>query len=218
MRVVGLEGENALAAETRGQTVHQKADVGLLIDAGIEIGHFAVGAFHAAGGKPDEIEAETGIERIGERIQLFAEEPFDDRGLAGGHAHFNGDAAHRAIGPEEHGFKAARPFAALFQNVRQSGGEGFERGADDLFGGDGFGEALLLPVIGQRQARRERLCAMAQGCIEGCDHACAKARRHLRAFAAGHLPHGFEAGAAEGMGGYGIEIEGCDGKRRYRFD
>ena len=176
-----------------------------------------MGAFHAAGGKPDEIEAETRIERIGERIQLFAEEPLDDGGLAGGHTHFNGDAAHRAIGTEEHGFKAARPFAALFQNVRQSGGQGFERGADHLFGGDGFGEALLLPVIGQRQARRERLCAMAQGRIEGCDHAGAKARRHLRAFAAGHLPHRFEAGAAEGVGGYVIKVEGRDGKRRYHL-
>ena len=117
MRVVGLEGENALAAETRGQTVNQKTDVGLLIDAGIKISHFALGAFHAAGGKPDEIEAETRIERIGERIQLFAEEPLDDRGLAGGHAHFNGDAAHRAIGPEEYRFKAARAFAALFQTL-----------------------------------------------------------------------------------------------------
>ena len=107
MRVIRLEGENALAAETRGQAIHQKADVGFLVDAGVEISHFASGAFHPAGGKPDEIETETGIKRIGKRIQLFAEEPFDDGGLAGGHTHVNGDAAHRAIGPEEHGLEAA---------------------------------------------------------------------------------------------------------------
>ena len=56
-----------------------------------------------------------------------------------------------------------------------------------------------------------------RACIEDCDHARAKARRHLRAFAAGHLPHGLEAGAAEGVGGDGIEIEGRDGKRRYHL-
>ena len=50
MRVIGLEGENALAAKARGQTVHQKADIGLLMDAGIEISDFTLGALHPAVG------------------------------------------------------------------------------------------------------------------------------------------------------------------------
>jgi hypothetical protein len=59
---------------------------------------------------------------------------------AGGHTHSNGDAAQRAIGLKNT-CRAARP-SPRFKNARQSGREGFERGVDHLFGGDGSAEAL----------------------------------------------------------------------------
>ena len=114
-----------MAAETRRQAVNQKTDFFFL--TGIQIGGFRIGALRTACGKPDEIKAETRIERIGEHIQLLAEKPFNDRRLARRRTHFDCDAPNRAIGAEENGFEAARAFAVLFQNARQSGGQGFER-------------------------------------------------------------------------------------------
>ncbi len=97
--------------------------------------------FDATGGKPDEVEAKTGIERIAECRQLLAEKPFDDRGGADGCPRFDGDAPDRAIATEEHGFKAAGAFATLFENVRETGGQGFERRTDRLFHYHRLGEA-----------------------------------------------------------------------------
>ena len=38
--------------------------------------------FGAGGAEADEIEAETGVERIDQRVELFAEQALDDFGFA----------------------------------------------------------------------------------------------------------------------------------------
>src|SRR5205085_5024746 len=82
VRVVWLEGEDALGAEASGKPVDQKTDLAARIQIGIEIGDAGFGAFRAAGREPDEIVAEAGIEWIGKRVEPFPEEAFDNGGIA----------------------------------------------------------------------------------------------------------------------------------------
>ena len=113
MRVVGLERQHAMAAKPRRQPVDQEADVPLLLGTRVEVGGFFLGALDTACAKPDEIVAEPGIQRIGERIQLLAEQPFDHERIASGLAHLDCDAPHRAVGAKEGGIHAARAFVRV---------------------------------------------------------------------------------------------------------
>ncbi len=56
--------DHAFSADTRGDAVDQRGQFVIVMDIGIEIALLLHHDFGAAGGQPDEIEAETGIERI----------------------------------------------------------------------------------------------------------------------------------------------------------
>ena len=77
-------------------------------------------AFGMRHGQADQIEAEAGIERIGERRELFAKQPFDNLGIARGPARLDTETEDGAIGAEESRFERARPLAAFLENMRRS--------------------------------------------------------------------------------------------------
>ena len=76
-----------------------------------------------AGGKPDQVEAETGIEGVGERIQPLAEQAIDHRGPRHWLAGVDGENAHRAVGAEETRFQPPRALALLLHRSDQGYGE-----------------------------------------------------------------------------------------------
>ena len=56
--------DHAPAADTRGDAVDQGGEFVIVVHIGVEIALLLHHDFGAAGGQPDEIEAEAGIERI----------------------------------------------------------------------------------------------------------------------------------------------------------
>ena len=80
---------------------------------GVEVALLLHHDFGAACGQPNEIESETGIERIAQSFQPLAKQPVDH--LASGHGlpGIDHDGANRAIGAEETRLQtAARPCPA----------------------------------------------------------------------------------------------------------
>ncbi len=120
MRVVRLEGEDALCAESCGETIDQETDLALRVQVGIEIGIGGFRTFGARRAETDEIEAEAGVERIDQSVELLAKQPLDDLGLAHGRAGLHRDAAHDAVGAEEGGFETSRALAAFLKDLRRA--------------------------------------------------------------------------------------------------
>ena len=96
----------AMRSIKRGQFV-------IVMHIGVEIALLLHHDFGAAGGQPDQIEAETGIERIAERIEPLAKQPVDHLGSGHGLAGIHRDRAHRAVGAEETRFQPPRALALL---------------------------------------------------------------------------------------------------------
>src|ERR1700733_10260441 len=65
---------SARAADTRGDAVDQGGQFVVVVHIGIEIALLLHHDFGAAGGQPNEIEAETGVEGITQRIEPLAEQ------------------------------------------------------------------------------------------------------------------------------------------------
>ena len=105
--------DHALAADPRGDAVDQGRKFVIVMHVGIEIALLLHDDFGAAGGQANEIEAETGIERIAQGLEPLAKQPVDH--LAPGHRlpGIDHDGANRAIGAEETGFQPPRALALL---------------------------------------------------------------------------------------------------------
>ena len=84
MGVLRQMHDDALAADARGDAVDQGGQFVIVVHMGIEIALLLHHDFDAAGGQPDEIEAEAGIERIVQGIEPLAEQPVDHLGLVTG--------------------------------------------------------------------------------------------------------------------------------------
>ena len=81
MGVLRQMHDHALAADARGDAVDQRRQFVIVVDMGVEIALLLHHDFGAARGQPNEVEAETGIERIVQGIEPFAKQPVDDRGV-----------------------------------------------------------------------------------------------------------------------------------------
>ncbi len=101
MRVARKGDENAVLSKPRRKSVDQLAEPCLvfliLVEARLALGHRRA----AQRCQPDHIEAETGIKRVGERIEPFARKTQENLVVAQGLAGFDTDMAHLAIDPEE---------------------------------------------------------------------------------------------------------------------
>ena len=79
--------------------------------------------FGAAGGQPNEIEAEAGIERIVQGIEPLAKQAIDHLALGHGLSGVHRNRAHRAVGAEETRFQPPRALALLLHRGDQGYGE-----------------------------------------------------------------------------------------------
>ena len=87
-----------------------------------QIGLRVVDARRGKHGQPDEVESIAGVDIAFERDQPLVEEPADQRRLAHRPRRADGDAAHRAINPEQRQLQAARALAAAFEILLEGGG------------------------------------------------------------------------------------------------
>jgi len=108
----------------------------------------------AAGGQPDKIEAKTGIERIVQRIEPFANRSIDHFGFRHRTPGIDRYRAHRAVGAEETGFQFPRAFACLSIAGPASRPAGQVRRSTPR--GDRFGEAFFPRYNPARFARADR--------------------------------------------------------------
>ena len=92
---------------------------------GIEIALLRHDDFGAAGGQPNQIESETGIERIVQGLEPFAKQPIDHLASGGGLPGVHHDRAQGAVGAEKARFQPPRALALFVhrrdQHLRQPG-------------------------------------------------------------------------------------------------
>ena len=113
MGILRQVNDHALAADARGNAVDQGRKLIIVMNVGVEIALLLHDDFGAARGQANEVESETGIERIAQSLQPLAKQPVDH--LASGHRlpGIDHDGANRAIGAEETGFQPPRALALL---------------------------------------------------------------------------------------------------------
>ena len=111
MGVLRQMHDDTPAADARGDAVDQRGEFVIVMDIGVEIALLLHDDFGAAGGQPNEIEAETGIERIVQGIEPLAKQPVDHLRLGHGPSGIDANRAHRAVGAEETRFQPPRALA-----------------------------------------------------------------------------------------------------------
>ena len=154
MGVLRQMHDHAPAADPRGDAVDQRGQFVIVVHIGVEIALLLHHDFGAAGGQADEIEAEAGIERIGQRVEPLAKQPVDHLGPGHGLPGIDGDRAHRAVGAEETRLPAAaRPCPACPSPRPACRPARTASSRSRLSVATGSAKALLDDVI------RQRLCA-----------------------------------------------------------
>ncbi len=92
---------------------------------GIEVALLRHDDFGTAGGQPNEIESEAGIERIVQGLEPLAKQPIDHLASGGGLPGIHHDRAQGAVGAEEARFQAPCALALSVhrgdQHLRQPG-------------------------------------------------------------------------------------------------
>ena len=162
MRILRQMHDDALSADARGDAVDQRGQLVIVVDMGVEIALLLHHDLGAAGGQPDQIEAEAGIEGIGERIEPFAKQAVDDRASRHRTSGLDHDRAHRAVGAEEARLQPPRALALLLHRRDQRVGQTRQRHRDHGVGRDRLGKAFLHDVIRQRLAWTDRRIALPQ--------------------------------------------------------
>ncbi len=125
MAILRQMHDHAPAADPRRDTIDQRGQFVIVVHMGIEIVLLLHHDFGAARRQANEIEAETGIERIAQRIEPFAKQPVDDSAFGHRQSSIHHDRAHRAVGAEETRFQPPCAFALPVhrhnQHLRQPG-------------------------------------------------------------------------------------------------
>ena len=115
--------DHALSADAGGDAVDQGGHFVLVVHIGIEIALLRHHDFRAAGGQANEIESETGIERIVQRLEPFGKQPVDHSSPGHGLSGVDRNGSNHAIGAKEIGLQPPRALALLrhrhHQHLRQ---------------------------------------------------------------------------------------------------
>ncbi len=156
-----------------------------------------MGFFGDAGFQPDQVEAETGVQRIGQGIQLLVQKPQHYIGIAQRRAGADCDALHLAVGAEEHRFQKAQALALTFKSLRQCDTQRVKAFADDILSHDRLGKTMRGAEIGQGPARGERLFLRPQHHMQTGEEVHAQPRGQFGAASVGYLRDGLEAGTFE---------------------
>jgi len=93
---------------------HAAGDAGDFFgDLGVEIALLLHDDFGATCGQANEVESETGIERVAQRAEPLGKQPVDHRSPGHGLSGIDHDGANRAVGAEKTGFQPPRTLALL---------------------------------------------------------------------------------------------------------
>jgi len=154
--------QDAPGADARRDAVDQRSQFVIVMDVSVEIALLLHHDFAAAGGKADEIETEAGVERIGKRIEPFAEQAVDH--LTPGHrlSGIDHNRAHRSVGAEEGSFQPPCSLALLRHRCDQHRGQSREGGHDRRVCCNRLGKPLLGDVIRRHFPRTDRAIALPQ--------------------------------------------------------
>ena len=150
MGVLRQVHDHAPAADARGDAVDQGRQFVIVVHIGIEIALLLHDDFGAAGAQANEIESETGIERIAQGAEPLAKQPVDHVASNHGLSGVDHDGTDRAIGAEEAGFQPPRALALLRHRRDQHFGQPRQGRRDHRFCRHRLGEPLLHDVIRQR--------------------------------------------------------------------
>ena len=101
MRVLRQIDHDAPATNPRRDAIDQRGEFVIIVRIGIEVALLLDDDLGAARAEAHEIEAETGIERIGQCIEPLAKQPVDHGRLRDRLAGLDAETAHRAVGAEE---------------------------------------------------------------------------------------------------------------------
>ena len=101
-------------AETGREAIRQIGDLPTGIFIGVETGFGGMGFFGDAGFQPDQVEAETRVQGIGQRIQPLLQKPQHHIRITQWCASADRDALHLAVGTEEYRFQKTQALALAF--------------------------------------------------------------------------------------------------------
>ena len=119
MRLMRRKAQHAFAAKARRKAIDEISDVAFLRALPLEADLALRQSFGVEDAKADNVEAESRIERIGERLGLQAKEPQQRFDIARGRAGFETQGSDGAVGAKEARFKSAAAFAAPFENAHR---------------------------------------------------------------------------------------------------
>src|SRR4051812_17820173 len=106
-------------------------------------------------GEPDQVEAETWVDRVGEGVQTLPIEAQHGSGVARGTSSLDGDPPDRTIGPKEARLEYPAAFPTAFENVRRLAHQADDGSFDVLGASDRFGKVPLDEAGGEGAARRD---------------------------------------------------------------
>ncbi len=156
---------DAAQAEARAKSVDQMREVGFMIRRR-KAGLLRFAAFGDERAEPDDVEAETGIDLVADRVESFGEQPRDAFGLTQWPCGAGLNAKHFFVGAEQRDLQQSRAFAAFFQHGREACRELLDGAEHILVARHRFGEALLGERGWNRQSRRDRFVLDAERLIE----------------------------------------------------
>src|SRR5271154_4018911 len=111
MRILRQVNDHALAANPRRNAIDQGCQFIIVMHVGVEIALLLYDDFSTASGQTNEVESETGIERIAQSLQPLTEQPVDHLASGDSLPGIDHEGANRTIGPKETGLKPPRAFA-----------------------------------------------------------------------------------------------------------
>ena len=147
--------------------------------------------------EPGEIEAEAGIERVGELVEPLAEQRANAGGIADGARGRNRAPAHHAVGAEQDELDPPRALAAAFQHGFEARREFFDDAEHVLLARDRLGKALLGRIGRNRRARLQGLGLPAERAVELEQKLRAEPRGERRARQIDEIADAFQADAGE---------------------
>ena len=215
MRVLRHLPHHAAQAEARAEPVDQMRKLGVVIRRR-EPRLLRIAALGDERAKPHDVEAEARIDLVTDHVKPVGEQARDQARLAQRRSGAGLEAEHFPVGAEQHHLQQPRAFAALFEHMREAGGEPLDRAEHVTLMRDRLGKALL----GQRgrngQARRDRLILEPERLIDAPHERCAETCRERRARPVEHIGDMLEADLRQRRDGVGIEAQRREGKRRDR--
>jgi len=197
MAVLRQVHDHAPAADARGDAVDQGRQFVIVMHIGIEIALLLHDDFRATGGQADEVESETGIERIVQGIEPLAKQAVDHLAFGHGLSGVHNNCANRAIGAKKlaSSRRAPLPCCAIATTSICASRDNVVDITPAV--ATGSAKTLLHDVIRQRLAWTDRRIALPQRPFQQGGKVSAESCRDFMTRARGDIADGFQPGTAQ---------------------